>query len=144
MDRLATRPDAAYFNGLGTKHLPGYLGLEVVETGDRFLKARMPILPHHSAPNGFLHAGGIVTLADTAAGYGTICHLPDGASGFTTMELKSNFLGTARSGAVTCEARALHLGGTTQVWDCTVTNEENDRVIAVFRCTQMILYPRAK
>lgn len=136
--------DLAFFQTLGDGYLPGYLGLEIVSIDDGRLTARMPIERHLLAPNGFLHAGGIVTLADTAAGYATMGHLPEGASGFTTMELKSNFLGTARQGAIRAEARALHLGGTTQVWDCTVTNEENGRTIALFRCTQMILYPRAK
>lgn len=128
---------------LGRGFLPGHLGIEILDVGDRLLKARLPITPELLAPNGFLHAGSIVTLADTAAGYGCLAHLPDTAAGFTTIELKSNFMGTARGGAVLCEARALHLGGTTQVWDATVTDEASGKVISVFRCTQMVLYPRA-
>ena len=75
------------------------------------------------APNGFLHAASVVALADTSCGYGCVAHLPEGASGFTTIELKANFLGTAREGAIACRATPVHLGRTTQVWDAVVTLE---------------------
>ena len=94
------------------------------------------------APNGYLHAGTVVTLADTSCGYGCYATLPDGASGFTTIELKSNHLGTARDGTIVCAAKAAHLGKTTQVWDAVVTHRESNKTIALFRCTQMILYPK--
>jgi len=92
------------------------------------------------APNGFLHAGTIVTLADTSCGYGCVASVPQGATGFTTIELKSNHLGTAREGHVDCVATAVHLGRTTQVWDAVVTHRESGKTIALFRCTQMVLY----
>jgi uncharacterized protein (TIGR00369 family) len=92
------------------------------------------------APNGYLHAGTVVTLADSACGYGCIMSLPDGATGFTTIELKSNFLATALKGTLYVEAKRVHAGRTTQVWDATVTNEES-KTIALFRCTQLVLYP---
>jgi uncharacterized protein (TIGR00369 family) len=93
------------------------------------------------APNGFLHAASVVALADTACGYATIAHLPDGADSFTTIELKSNFLGTQTQGTLHCEARAVHTGRTTQVWDAEVLGEDG-RPIAIFRCTQMVLWPK--
>jgi uncharacterized protein (TIGR00369 family) len=96
----------------------------------------------HLAPNGFLHAGSVVTLADTACGYACFSHLPDGAQNFTTIELKSNHLGTVRDGTVVATATAVHLGRTTQVWDATVTNKATGKTIALFRCTQMVLYPQ--
>ena len=95
------------------------------------------------APNGYLHAGAVVTLADTAAGYGCTANLPAGAVGFTTIELKSNYLGTARDGTIDCTARPVHLGRTTQVWDAVVTHRESGKTIALFRCTQLLLYARA-
>ena len=63
---------------------------------------------------------------------------PEGARNFTTIELKSNFLGTARDGRLHCEALAEHLGRTTQVWSATVRGPD-DRKVGLFRCTQMIL-----
>jgi uncharacterized protein (TIGR00369 family) len=95
----------------------------------------------HLAPNGFLHAGVIVTLADTVCGYGCVFSLPDDRTGFTTIELKTNFLGTARSGRLTCEGRLVHGGRTTQVWDATVADDAA-KTLALFRCTQLLLSER--
>jgi uncharacterized protein (TIGR00369 family) len=93
------------------------------------------------APNGYLHAGTVVALADSACGYGCIASLPPGANGFTTIELKTNFLGTALEGTLRCEAKRVHGGRTTQVWDAIVTNEAG-KTLALFRCTQLLLYSR--
>lgn len=122
--------------------LPGHLGMVVTAVGDRMVQAQMPVRRELMAPNGFLHAGALLTLADTCAGYGCMQHLPESAKGFTTLELKSNHLATTREGTVLCEARAQHLGRTTQVWDATVTHAESGRTLALFRCTQMVLYER--
>jgi uncharacterized protein (TIGR00369 family) len=84
----------------------------------------------------------VVALADTTAGYGCVASLPDGAIGFTTIELKSNHLGTLLEGALLSEGTLAHGGRSTQVWDVTVTDEESGKKVALFRCTQMILYPR--
>jgi len=134
--------DLPFFQRFGDGALPGYLGIEIVEVGERQLSSRLTVQPHHLAPNGFLHAGAVVTLADTSAGYACWKSLPASATGFTTIELKANFLGTARSGAITCTAVAVHIGGSTQIWDATVKTEGDGKTIALFRCTQMILYPR--
>jgi len=91
------------------------------------------------APNGYLHAASVIVLADSCAGYATVAHLPDGAKGFTTIELKSNFLGTAKEGVIRTECRADHLGRTTHVWSATVFGP-NGKKMALFRCTQMILF----
>lgn len=120
--------------------LPGLIGLKVVDVEEGSISSRLELRGELLAPNGYLHAATVVALADTSCGYGTFANLPEGASGFTTIELKSNFLGTAREGTIGCEARLVHGGRTTQVWDATVTGQE--RAIALFRCTQMILYPR--
>jgi uncharacterized protein (TIGR00369 family) len=108
------------------------------------VKAEIVITDHHlAALNGFLHAGSIITLADTACGVGCFAHLPEGAGGFTTVELKSNFLARAREGTLECSAQAAHLGKNTQVWDATVIHKESGRTIALFRCTQFIMYPKS-
>lgn len=133
---------AQSFNEIGTGFLPGTLGLVVTSVGEGTLAAELAITKAHLAPNGFLHAGSVVTLADTACGYACVAHLPDGAANFTTIELKSNFIGTAREGTIECEARMVHGGRTTQVWDANVMHRETGKLIAMFRCTQMILWPR--
>jgi uncharacterized protein (TIGR00369 family) len=135
--------DPAQFNQFGAHCLPGLLGLVVVHVGDGEVHCELAVAPKLMAPNGYLHAGSVVTLADTSAGYGCIANLPPGASGFTTLELKSNHLGTARDGTLDCVAKIAHRGRSTQVWDATVTHRETGKVLAMFRCTQMILYPTA-
>ncbi len=120
---------------------PGFMGLEILSVAGPVLTARMPVRKELMAPNGFLHAASVIALADTACGYGTVANLPQGAEMFTTIELKTNFLGTAKSGYVNCEAKLAHGGRMTQVWDARVTNDD-DKIIALFRCTQMILYPK--
>lgn len=132
-------PDEIKLKSKGT--LVEYLGLEweYVRIGET--KAYFLIKPFHLAPNGYLHAASVIALADTCCGFGCLQSLPSGGESFTTIELKSNFLATAREGQVSCVATMAHGGRTTQVWDATVS-DENDKVIAMFRCTQFILYPR--
>ena len=129
-------------NNRGTGTLPGLIGIEVLETSEDRLRSRLQLREELLAPNGYLHAATIIALADTSCGYGTFVTLPEGAEGFTTVELKSNFLGTKREGVIECEAKLIHGGGTTQGWDATVSDGESGKTIALFRCTQMILYPR--
>jgi 1,4-dihydroxy-2-naphthoyl-CoA hydrolase len=107
-----------------------------------YVKGRFDVEKRHMAPNGYLHAASVIALADSAAGYGCMISLPEGGAGFTTIELKSNFLGTALEGGVAVEAKLVHGGKTTQVWDAVVTNETTGKTIALFRCTQMILRPK--
>lgn len=137
----AHTPDS--FNKFGATFLPGHLGIRIVDVAPGTLSAEMKVEPHLLAPNGYLHAGSVVTLADTCAGYGCVSNLPEGAHSFTTIELKSNHLGTAREGVIACTATAVHLGRTTQIWDATVIDQASGKTIALFRCTQMILYPKA-
>lgn len=129
-------------NRRGVGFLPGYMGIVFTQLTDTELHAELAIQPHHVAPNTFLHAGTVVTLADTACGYGCVTKMPEGATGFTTIELKSNFLGTAREGTIAVVARAQHLGRTTQLWDAVVTHKDTGKTIALFRCTQLILYAK--
>lgn len=126
-----------YFHKLQENTLPALMGVEVLEVALKRIRARMLITSHHRAPNGFLHAASVIALADTCCGYGSFAHLPEDAKGFTTIELKSNHLGTALEGTLECEAQAVHLGRNTQVWDATVS--AGGKTIALFRCTQMIL-----
>ncbi|HEX6018501.1 MAG TPA: PaaI family thioesterase [Burkholderiaceae bacterium] len=132
--------DAAHFNRGGVGHLPGHLGIVITHVGPKEVRSELPIRQELMAPNGYLHAGSVITLADTSAGYGCVANLPAGATGFTTVELKSNHLGTALEGTIECVATAVHLGRTTQVWDAVVSHRESGKTIALFRCTQMILY----
>ena len=130
-------------NARGEGRLPGLIGIEVLSLEPGRLTSRLSLRPELLAPNGYLHAATIIALADTSCGYGTIADLPDGAQNFTTIELKSNFMGTTRDGGIACVATQAHKGRTTQVWDAEVKDEASGKTIALFRCTQLILYPRS-
>jgi 1,4-dihydroxy-2-naphthoyl-CoA hydrolase len=131
------------FNQRGIGKLPGHLGLVVTLATPQRMAAELQVKPQLLAPNGYLHAGSLITLADTLCGYGCVMNLPDGATGFTTVELKSNHLGTTLEGTVAGVATPAHLGRTTQVWAAVVTHLDSGRTLALFRCTQMVLYPKA-
>jgi len=142
MSRLRADIDLDVLNERGNEYLPGYLGIEILTLAQGTATSRMPVRQLHFAPNNFLHAASIVALADTTCGYCTIAHLPEGAESFTTIELKSNHLGTVRDGSIACVTSAQHLGRSTQVWDAVVSDEATGRKLALFRCTQMILWPK--
>jgi 1,4-dihydroxy-2-naphthoyl-CoA hydrolase len=155
-----------HLNARGQGYLPGLIGIEFLSLEPGRLTSRLAVRPELLAPNGYLHAAAIIALADTTCGYGTFTDLPEGANNFTTIELKSNFLGTAREGSIACVATIVHNGRTTQVWDATVTDaprgcspalhrthdfpsksgasvaKASGKTMALFRCTQFILYPR--
>lgn len=117
---------------------PDWLGLRVVALEQGTLTGELTVRSDLLAPNGFLHAATVIGLADTCCGYACLAHLPANARNFTTIELKSNFLGTSREGTIRAVASAVHLGRSTQVWDATVF-DPNGKTMALFRCTQMIL-----
>ena len=142
MDR-ATPQTLEEWNAAGEGYLPGYLGMEFTAVTPEEVVGLIKIQPQLRVWNGFLHGSSVVALADTWCGYGTVAAMPEGASGFTTLELKTNFLSTLRQGTIKCIARPLHQGRTTQVWDAHVEPADGGKTLAHFRCTQMILWPRA-
>ena len=131
-----------HLNKIGIGKLPGHLGIVVTHADGSEVTAEIAVTETHMATNGYLHAGTVITLADTCAGYGCVLNLPPGATGFTTVELKSNHLRTAKEGTIVGSAKPVHLGKTTQVWDTVVTHKDTGKTIALFRCTQMILYAK--
>jgi len=130
---------AEYYHARQQGTLPDRFGLVVTEIAEGRFAGELEVQPWMWAPNGYLHAATVIALADTCAGYATVAHLPEGAKGFTTVELKSNFLGTAKEGRLRAECLADHLGRTTHVWSATVFGPPGKR-LALFRCTQMILW----
>jgi uncharacterized protein (TIGR00369 family) len=143
---MPLRPDATLerMRTRGAGRLPEFIGIRFTGVVEHRIDAELDIRPELLAPNGYLHAATVIALADTACGYGCLAHLPDGAENFTTIELKTNFLGTVREGTLACVASALHLGKTTQVWDAVVSDRAHERRIALFRCTQLVLWPAGR
>lgn len=132
-----------YFNERDSSHLPGHLGLKVTQVAKGRLEAEIKVRKELLAINDFLHAGTVITLCDTSAGYGCMANLPEGASGFTTIELKCNLMGTAREGKIKCTSTCIHSGRTTQIWESEVFKGSNNKAIAKFTCTQLIIYTKS-
>ena len=131
-------PDAKAWQEFTAGRLPGLLDFEVVELDVGLVHAKMPVTQAHLAPNGRLHAATVVALADTACGIGARMALPDGATGFATLELNASYLSTASEGWVHTVATLSHGGRRTQVWDAVI-HDDRERTIALFRCTQLIV-----
>lgn len=139
---MASDPEwVSRLNVVNQDRLPGYVGMVVTHAERGLMRARMEARPELIAPIGFLFAPALVALADTLCAYGTVP--PEGAVGFTTAELSANFISTVRDGAVLCEAKLAHAGRTTQVWEATLSAEATGKLMCLFRCTQLILWPRA-
>jgi len=132
--------DPQYFNELSKGYFPELLGIKITHVEEGKMTAEMAVKKEYFAPNGYLHAGSIVTFADTIAGYATLTHLPSKAKSFTTLELKSNFIGAIREGKLHCECFAEHSGRTTQVWRVIVSDMTIQKKVALFSCTQLVLY----
>ena len=130
------------FNRLGAGTLPAVLGMVVTSVAPSELRAELVIRPELHTHDGYLNAASIVALADTACRYACVAHLPDGALGYSTVEVKSNQLGSALEGTVDCLVRAGHLGRTTQHWDAVVRHRETGRPLALFRSTLTIHHPK--
>jgi 1,4-dihydroxy-2-naphthoyl-CoA hydrolase len=134
---------AASFQQRQIGHLPGELAIQWEEVANGRASGHFVAELKHMAPNGFLHAASVIALVDSACGYACVASLPDGATGFTTIEIKANYLGTAKVGeTVACTARLVHGGRMTQVWDAEAINQTTGKTMALFRCTQMVLWPR--
>ncbi|KAF0976101.1 hypothetical protein FDP41_004776 [Naegleria fowleri] len=123
----------------------GFKIVDVPKEGE--LIAELTASINHMAPNQYMHAASIVFLADTACGFGCYANLPSVHHKFTTIELKSNFISSSKVGKrVVCRAQLIHAGQSTQVWDALVFEDELDtgKLMATFRCTQIIMDPRSK
>lgn len=132
---------AAHHNEFARNKHPGLIGVEVLSAEPDLVTGRLPVTGSLVAGTGYLWAPVVITLADWLCACGIASQLPEGAS-FTTLEIKTNFLGTVREGgAINGRAWPVHKGRSTHVWDVEVRDESNDKVIALFRCTQMILRP---
>lgn len=132
----------AYLNDFARERHPGLVGVEILSCEPGLVTGRLPVSEPLVAGTGYLWAPVVITLADWLCACGIGGQLPEGAS-FTTLEIKTNFTGTVRrGGAIFGKAWPTHRGRSTQVWDVEVSDEASGKVIALFRCTQMILHPR--
>lgn len=132
-------------NARAEGRLAGLVGLEVTEATREHVRGVLEVREQLQTSNGFLHTATLIALLDTLAGYGALLHMPERAIGFTTIELNSNFMSTAKEGRVIGEAKPVHCGSTTQVWEGRAWREADGKTLALFRGTQLVLYkPRTE
>jgi 1,4-dihydroxy-2-naphthoyl-CoA hydrolase len=143
MPKTTNRTSVEALNRANDGKLPGHLGLEITQAEPGRVTGRFTVRQDLVSHTGYLLAGVVLSIADILCAYGVSTAWPEGASGFTTAEVKCNFMGTLLEGAGVVSATLLHGGRTTQIWDAAFTDEAGGRLLAAFRCTQIILYPRA-
>ena len=117
------------------------LGIEFLEVGDDFIRARVPVDRRTVQPHGILHGGVSVVLAETLGSCGAYYSAPEG-QGAVGLDINANHIRAATSGWVTATARPVHLGRTTQVWQIDMTNDAGD-LSCVSRITMAVLAPKA-
>ncbi len=118
--------------------LAATLGIRADAYGSEEVVMSMDWSPSLCTANGILHGGAIMALADSAGGACVMLNLPAEASGTSTIESKTNFLGAVRSGVVTATSTPLHRGGTTIVVETTV-RDSSGKLVAKVTQTQLVL-----
>jgi 1,4-dihydroxy-2-naphthoyl-CoA hydrolase len=123
-----TRPTVEAVNNMGNESMAQHLGIEIIEVGDDFLSARMPVNGKTRQPYGILHGGASCVLAETLGSVGGAFCVDMSTQIVVGLEINANHLRPAKDGYVTGTARPIHLGRTTHVWDIKITNEKGDLV----------------
>lgn len=117
------------------------MGVEILEASKDKARARLPVTADLCTLGGTLHGGAAMAFADTLGAIGGYLALPAGATGTTTLESKTNFLGPApQGGAVIGETTPIHRGKRTSVWQTRIETEAGKPVALVIQ-TQMALFP---
>ena len=123
---------------LGTDSMSKHLGIEWVEVGDNFIKARMPVDYRTIQPYGLLHGGASCTLAETIGSVASSMIIDHSKFMCVGLEINANHIRGVREGYVTGTAIPLHMGTSTHVWDIRIV-DENEKLICVSRLTVAIL-----
>jgi len=125
---------AKMINSRRDDNMLGALGIEVIEAGKDKVVGTMPVGPKTRQPEGFLHGGASVTLAEVLASIGGWLNVNRETHSAMGLEINANHLRPKRDGVVTGEAVPLHRGRNTQVWEIKIYDEER-KLICISRCT---------
>jgi len=123
---------------LGPGTMAQHLGIEWVEVGNDYIKARMPVDHRTIQPYGLLHGGASCALAETVGSVASAMVVDHSKYFCVGLEINANHVRSARQGFVTGTAAPLHLGSTTHVWDIKIHNEEG-KLVCISRLTVAIL-----
>jgi 1,4-dihydroxy-2-naphthoyl-CoA hydrolase len=129
---------AEQINPIGKGNMAEWLGIEITEVGDDYLKATMPIDHRTRQPYGLLHGGASVVLAETLGSVGAAFVVDRNKYDCVGLEINANHLRGVREGLVTAIARPVHIGKTTQVWDIRI-HDSRDKIVCISRITIAVL-----
>ena len=115
-----------------------YIGIEITELGENYLKGRMPVDHRTCHPFGVLHGGASATLAETLGSIGSFCVLNPELNFCVGLEINANHVRSVSAGFVYGTATPLHLGGSTHIWDIRILNQE-EKLVCVGRLTVAVL-----
>ncbi len=128
-------------NALSDETLVSHLGIELIEIGDDFLRGRMPVDERTVQPARLLHGGASVALAETLGSFAALMCVDLEKKGIVGQEVNANHLKAVRQGTVTGTARAIHLGGRSQVWDIRIENDAG-KMVCISRLTVAVFERR--
>jgi len=135
------RADAAEMQARFQGSLPGLFGIRILEVGEDFIRAEMPVDERHVQPFGILHGGASVVLAETIGSMASTLTLEEGRRA-VGIEINANHVaGVPKGEVVTALCRPLHLGRTTQVWQTEIRRADG-RLACVSRLTTAVVEPR--
>jgi 1,4-dihydroxy-2-naphthoyl-CoA hydrolase len=129
---------AEQINPIGKGNMAEYLGIEITEVGEDYLKATMPVDHRTRQPYGLLHGGASVVLAETLGSLGAAFVVDRSKYDCVGLEINANHMRGVRDGFVTGVARPVHLGKTTQVWEIRI-HDIRDKIICISRITIAVL-----
>jgi 1,4-dihydroxy-2-naphthoyl-CoA hydrolase len=133
---------AEQINPIGNGNMAEYLGIEITEVGEDYLKATMPVDHRTRQPYGLLHGGASVVLAETLGSVGAAFVVDRSKYDCVGLEINANHIRGVREGIVTGIARPIHIGKTTQVWDIRI-HDGRDKIICISRITVAVLKRQA-
>jgi 1,4-dihydroxy-2-naphthoyl-CoA hydrolase len=129
---------AEEINPIGKGNMAEWLGIEITEVGDDYLKATMPVDHRTRQPYGLLHGGASVVLAETLGSVGAAFVVDRNKYDCVGLEINANHLRGVREGIVTGIARPIHIGKTTQVWEIRI-HDNRDKIVCISRITIAVL-----
>ncbi len=125
-------------NEIGNNTMSSHLGIEVIEIGNDFIRAKMPVDERTKQPYGILHGGASVALAETLGSYGSHLIIDSNKYLSVGLEINANHVRKATQGFVTGLAKPMHIGKTTHVWGIEITDEKG-LLICICRLTVAII-----
>lgn len=120
-------------------HMGTFLGIEILERGENYLKGRMPVDERTKQPFGLLHGGASCVLAETLGSFASFMCVDESKFRTVGLEINANHIKSATKGFVVGVATPIHLGKKTHIWDIRITDQATDSLVCVSRLTVAVL-----